>query len=88
MPDDVGVPLIVIAFDANEALTPAGNPFAPDIPLFAIPVAPVIVCVMLGEIAVFIQSVVVVPAVTVLFGLTIIIPVALTLLQPPVRSME
>ena len=87
MPAAVGVPLIVIVFDANEALTPVGNPFAPDTPLLAIPIAPVVVCVMLGEIAVLIHCVVVVPAVAV-FILTIIVPVALTLLQPPVRSME
>ena len=88
MPDAVGVPLIVIVFDAKVALTPVGNPFAPDTPLFAIPVAPVVVWVMLGEMAVLIHSVVVVPADTVLFGLTIIIPVALTLPQPPVNSIE
>ena len=66
MPDAVGVPLIVIVLDAKLALTPAGNPLAPDTPLFDIPVAPVVVCIMLGEMAVFIHRVVVVPAVAVL----------------------
>ena len=71
MPAAVGVPLIVMVFDAKLALTPAGKPFAPDTPLLEIPVAPVVVCVMLGEIAVLIHFVVVVPAVAVLFGLTV-----------------
>ena len=46
VPDAVGVPLIVITFDAHVALTPAGNPFAPDTPEFEIPVAPVVACVI------------------------------------------
>jgi hypothetical protein len=40
VPDVVGVPLIVIVFDAHAAVTPAGNPVA-----VLIPVAPV-VCVI------------------------------------------
>ena len=36
---DVGVPLIVITFPDQEALTPTGNPFAPSTPLFEMPVA-------------------------------------------------
>ena len=38
VPDAVGVPLIVITFDAHAAVTPAGNPVA-----VPIPVAPVVV---------------------------------------------
>jgi hypothetical protein len=38
VPDAVGVPLIVIVFDAHAAATPAGNPVA-----VPIPVAPVVV---------------------------------------------
>ena len=83
MPEAVGVPVIVIVFEAKEAVTPAGKPVAE-----LMPVAPVVVWVMFGEIAVLTHSVVVVPAVTVLFGLTTIVPVALTLPQPPVRGME
>ena len=83
MPEAVGVPVIVMLFEAKEAVTPAGKPVAAPMP-----VAPVVVWVMFGEMAVLIHSVVVVPAVTVLFGLTIIVPVALTLEQPPVRGME
>jgi hypothetical protein len=47
VPDAVGVPLIVIVFDAHVADTPAGKPFAPDTPLFDIPVAPVVAIVIL-----------------------------------------
>jgi hypothetical protein len=36
VPDTVGVPLIVMVFEANAAVTPAGNPVA------VIPVAPVV----------------------------------------------
>ena len=43
VPEAVGVPLIVIIFDAKVALNPAGNPFAPNTPLFDIPVATVVV---------------------------------------------
>jgi hypothetical protein len=49
VPDAVGVPLIVIIFDAHVAETPAGKPFAPDTPLFDIPVAPVVVMVTFGD---------------------------------------
>ena len=84
MPVAVGVPLIVMVFEAKEAVTPAGKPVAEPMP-----VAPVVVWVMLGEIAVLMQLVVVVvPAVAVLFGLTTIVPVALTLPQPPVNGIE
>ena len=50
-PDAVGVPLIVIVFDAQAAVTPDGNPVA-----VPIPVAPVVVCVI-GVSAVLIHSV-------------------------------
>ena len=46
VPEAVGVPLIVIVFDAHVAETPAGNPFAPETPSFEIPVAPVVACVI------------------------------------------
>ena len=67
--------------------TPAGKPFAPDTPLFDMPVAPVVVWVILVR-AVLIHNVGeddAAPAV--LFGVTIIVPVAFTVPQPPVNSM-
>ena len=51
MPAAVGVPLIVIVLDAQEAVTPAGRPVA--VPM---PVAPVVACVMLVS-AVLMQKV-------------------------------
>ena len=82
VPDVVGVPLIVIVFDAHIAVTPAGRPVA-----VPIPVAPVVVCVMAVK-AVLMHSVGVAEAVpTVLSGVTVIVPVAETLPQPPVSGM-
>jgi hypothetical protein len=52
VPDAVGVPLIVITFDAHEAVTPAGNPVG-----VPIPVAPVVAIVMFGDNAVLIHKV-------------------------------
>ena len=87
VPDAVGVPLIVIVFDAQTAFTPAGKPFAPATLLFDIPVAPVVAIVILVN-AVLIQRVGVdegAPAV--LLAVTVIVPVAFTLPQPPVSGM-
>ena len=78
---------MVMVFEAHVAETPAGKPFAPDIPAFEIPVAPVVVIVMAVS-TVLIHNVGVeegVPAV--LFGVTVIVPVASTLPQPPVNGM-
>ena len=86
MPDDVGVPLMVIVLPAQAADTPAGKPSVPGPPPL-IPVAPVVVIVILVN-AVLIQSVGVddgVPAV--LAGVTVIVPVAFTVPQPPVKGM-
>ena len=83
VPDAVGVPLMVIVLEAQVAVTPAGRPVA-----LPMPVAPVVAMVMLVS-AVLIQSVGVedgVPAV--MFGVTVIVPVALTVPQPPVSGME
>lgn len=74
MPDAVGVPLMVIVFDAHTAVTPAGKPLA-----VPIPVAPVVAMVILVS-PVLMHSVGVedgVPAV--LFGLTV------TVTEPPVQ---
>ena len=82
MPDVVGVPEMVIVLAAHAAVTPAGSPVAAPMP-----VAPVVVCVILVK-AVLIQSVGVDDAaLTVLFGKTVIVPVALTALQPPVNGI-
>ena len=86
MPDAVGVPLMVIVLPAHAAETPAGKPSVPEVPP-EIPVAPVVVIAMLVN-AVLIHSVGVddgLPAV--LLALTVIVPVALTVPQPPVRGI-
>ena len=77
------MPLIVITFDAHEAVTPEGKPVAAPIP-----VAPVVVWVIAVS-AVFKHKVGVVDAaLTVLFGVTVIVPVANKAgPQPPVKGM-
>ena len=82
VPDCVGVPLIVMVFDAQVAVTPVGNPVA-----VPIPVAPMVVWVILGDKAVLIHEVVVIPGVAVFTVVTIIVPVALTVPQPPDNGM-
>jgi len=83
MPATVGVPLIVMVLFAQVALTPLGKPTA--VPM---PVAPVVVMVMLGESAVLIQTVGLDEgAAAVLEAVTVMVPVALTVPQPPVRGM-
>ena len=82
MPDAVGVPLIVITFEAQAAVTPAGKPVGAPIP-----VAPVVLCVMAVN-AVLIHKVgELEAALTVLLGVTVIVPVAFTEPQPPVNGM-
>ena len=73
---------MVIVFAAQLAVTPAGKPVA--VPM---PVAPVVVCVI-GVSAVLIHSVGVdEAALTVLAAVTVIVPVAFTVPQPPVSGM-
>ena len=73
---------MVIVLDAKAAVTPDGKPVAAPIP-----VAPVVVWVIFVK-AVLIHKVGVDdPAPAVLFGLTVIVPVAFTLPQPPVNGM-
>jgi hypothetical protein len=80
VPDTVGVPLIVV-FEANAAVTPAGNPVA-----VPIPVAPVVAWVSVNT--VLIHNVgVVLAALAVLFGVTVIVPVAFTAPHPPVSGI-
>ena len=76
-----------MVLDAKFAETPAGNPFAPETPLLLMPVAPVVVCVTFVS-AVLMHSVGVEDATpAVLFAVTVIVPVALTVPQPPVSGM-
>ena len=82
MPDAVGVPLMVIVSFAHVALTPVGRFEA-----VPIPVAPVVLCVILVN-GVLIQSVGVLDAIPAVFVITVIIPVAFTLSQPPVNGIE
>ena len=73
---------MVIVLAAHAAVTPAGNPVAAPMP-----VAPVVVCVIL-VISVLIHKVGVDDgALTVLSGVTVIVPVALTVPHPPVNGM-
>ena len=68
--------------DVQEAETPAGSPVA-----VPIPVAPVVVLVMAVR-GVLIHKVGFAEAVpAVLFGFTLIVPVALTEPQPPVKGI-
>ena len=82
-PDTVGVPLIVTTLDAQLPVTPVGKP------LKVAPVAPVVAYVIF-VIAVLIHTVcALVPTaevnVIVLFGFTVIEPVAVIMPQPPVN---
>ena len=72
----------MIVLDAQAAVTPDGKPVA-----VPIPVAPVVVCVIAVN-AVLIHNVGVVDAdPTVFAAVTVIVPVAFTLPQPPVNGM-
>ena len=73
---------MVITFANHAAETPAGSPVA-----VPIPVAPVVIWVIFVK-AVLMHNVGVEEAtLTVFAGVTIIVPVALKLLQPPVSGM-
>ena len=73
---------MVITFANHAAETPAGSPVA-----VPIPVAPVVACVIFVK-AELMQSVGVEEAtLTVFAGVTVIVPVALKLSQPPVSGM-
>ena len=82
MPDAVGVPVIVISSDDQDALTPDGKPVADPIP-----VAPVVAWVIFVK-AVLIHNVGVLDATpAVLSAVTVIEPVAFTLPHPPVNGI-
>ena len=79
------MPLIVITLLAQTAVTPAGKPVAAPMP-----VAPVVAIVIDGVKAVFTRSVGLDDAVPAVFGVhddTVIVPIAFTLPQPPVKGM-
>jgi hypothetical protein len=76
------VPLIVITFAAHAAVTPAGNPVAAPIP-----VAPVVAIVILVS-TVLIHKVGLEEGAPAVFAtVTVIVPVAFTLPQPPVSGI-
>jgi len=83
----VGVPLIVIIpeveLPVKIALKPAGKPVA-----VPIPVAPVVDMIILDDSGVPIQTEGFVDAEpAVMLGLTVIVPIALAVPQPPVNGM-
>ena len=74
---------MVMVLLAHAAVTPAGNPVA-----VPIPVAPVVVWVIAVNGVLMHNVGVEEAAVTVLFALTVIVPVALTVPHPPVNGIE
>ena len=77
------MPVIVIVLEPKDAITPAGSPVG--VPM---PVAPPVAMVILGDIAVLTHTIGLddgAPAV--LDAITVIVPVAFTLPQPPVNGM-
>ena len=73
---------MVIMFDVQVAITPDGKPV--DVP---IPVAPAVPCVI-GVKAVLIGNVGIEDAVATVFaGVTVIVPIAFAVPQPPVNGM-
>ena len=74
---------MVIVFEAHAAVTPAGNPVA-----VPIPVAPVVVWVILVKAVLIHKLGLELAAPAVLSAVTFIVPVAITLPQPPLSGME
>ena len=78
---------MVITFPAHAAETPVGKPFAPDTPLLEIPVTPTVAWVI-GVKAVLIHNVGVLDAAAAArFAVTVMVPVAFIVPQPPVNGM-
>ena len=79
---------MVMMLEAHVADTPVGKPLPPDTPLFAIPVARIVVCVIFVK-AVLIHKVGVLDAAPAELLEIVIVPVALTPVQipPPVRGI-
>ncbi len=81
------MPLMVMALEAQVAITPGGKPLPAETPAFKTPVAPVIACVIFVK-AVPIHKVGVDEATpAVLAAVTVMVPVALPPPQPPVNGM-
>ena len=74
-----------VAVPDHDAVTPSGKPVMPAV---LIPVAPVVVkMVISGEISVLMHNVGSVSLVAVLVVVTVIVPSAFTVPQPPVNGM-
>ena len=82
VPLAVGVPLMLISSEAQLAVTPAGNPLA--VPM---PVAPVVAWVISVRVVLMHKVGVAEGPPAVLSGVTVMVPVASTLPQPPVRGI-
>ena len=82
VPATVGVPLMVMVLAVQEAVTPSGKPSGA-----AIPVAPVVVIVILGESGVLIHNVGISGVVTVFHCVTVILPVAFIVPQSPISGI-
>ena len=78
---------MIMVLDDQLALTPAGKPLAPKTPAFEIPVAPVVVCVIFVSTELMHKLGLEDAAPAVLAGVTVIVPVAFTLPQPPVNGI-
>ena len=74
---------MVIVLDAHAAVTPAGKPVA-----VPIPVAPVVVWVILVKAVLILKVGLELATPTVLSADTFIVPVALTLPEPPLKGIE
>ena len=82
VPVAVGVPLIVMVLFAHAAVTPVGKPVAAPIPVF-----PAVVCEIAVKTVLTHTVGVLDAALAVLFGVTVIVPVAFTVPQPPVNGI-
>jgi len=78
---------MVMVLDVQVALTPGGNPLPPETPAPEIPVAPVVLWVIFVNAVPMHKVGVVEAAPAVLAAVTIIVPVAFTLPQPPVNGI-
>ena len=81
----MGVPLIVTALDAQLPFTPVGKPekVAPVAPVFEYVIF--VIAVLMHRVWLFVPAAEV--KVTVFDGVTVIVPVALTVPHPPVSGM-
>ena len=85
MPDTVGVPLMVITLAAQAAVTPAGKPVAKPMPVAPLVLRVIVVSkVPLQRVGVLDAAPTVLPVPE---FVTTIVPVALTVPQPPVKGM-